>query len=134
MNKKKLAEVMDKVVKEISFLREAGQKEYAHTDDNAFANFERVSQYLNIPREKVLWTYLQKHLDGITSYLNGHCSQREPVTGRINDAIVYLIILRGMIEENEPVLQSSSGSLNQSPKACNCHANIKTGPCPVHSL
>ena len=40
-----------------------------------------------------------KHIDGIIAYINGHESQRESITGRINDAIVYLCILRGMVEE-----------------------------------
>lgn len=86
---------------EIMALREAGQKEYAHAEDNAFANFERVSADLGIDRKLVLWTYLRKHIDGITSYLRGHKSQREDVRGRINDALVYLLLLRGMIEDDK---------------------------------
>lgn len=84
---------------EIMALREAGQKEYAHTDSNAFSNFERVASDLGMDRKLVLWTYVRKHLDGITSYLRGHKSQREDVRGRINDAITYLLLLRCMIED-----------------------------------
>tara|TARA_R100000458_G_scaffold12744_1_gene10536 strand:- start:452 stop:643 length:192 start_codon:yes stop_codon:yes gene_type:complete len=43
--------------------------------------------------------YLLKHIDGISSFVNGHKSQREDVRGRITDAIVYLCLLWGMIEE-----------------------------------
>jgi hypothetical protein len=54
----------------------------------------------------VLWVYARKHIDGIVAYLQGHKSQREDVRGRINDLIVYCIILRAMIEfsvlEEEP--------------------------------
>ncbi|PZM88457.1 MAG: hypothetical protein DIU79_16840, partial [Actinobacteria bacterium] len=82
-------------------LRVAGQREYAHREDNAFANFERVAERLGLTREAVLLVYLEKHLDGIHSYVQGHRSQRESVKGRINDAIVYLTLLRGMIDERE---------------------------------
>jgi hypothetical protein len=100
-SKAEVAAIMAETFKRLDALREAGQKEYAHTDENAFANFERVSDYLGISREKVLWTYLQKHLDGIVAHINGHRSQRESVHGRIDDAHVYLELLRGMILEDE---------------------------------
>lgn len=100
MTNVELAIVMGKVFEECCTLREAGQKEYAHKDTNAFTNFERVSERLGISREHVLLVYMEKHMDGIHSYVKGHRSQRESVTGRINDVIVYLVLLRGMVEEN----------------------------------
>lgn len=87
------------VVERCGALREAGQKEYARADDNAFANFERVSGIVGMPREKVLLVYLLKHIDGIQAWADGHKSQREPVIGRICDAIVYLCLLHGMTRE-----------------------------------
>ena len=82
-------------------MREAGQKEYARKQNNAFANFERVAEHIDSSREKVLMVYLLKHIDGISSFVNGHKSQREDVRGRITDAIVYLCLLWGMVEENK---------------------------------
>ena len=82
-------------------MREEGQKEYARKQRNAFANFDRVADYIGSSREKVLITYLLKHIDGITSFVNGHHSQREDVRGRITDAIVYLCLLWGMINDND---------------------------------
>lgn len=98
----RFTEVRHQMSRELQFLREAGQKEYAHSEDNAFGNFERTAEDLeNITREQVLWIFVKKHLDGIKAYINGHRSQRESVEGRINDAIVYLILLRGMVEDNK---------------------------------
>lgn len=94
-----MARVMDRVFDECRALRGAGQQEYARRDENAFANFERVAERLKVSREKVLLVYLEKHLDGIHSWADGHVSQREPVEGRMNDAIVYLCLLRGMLEQ-----------------------------------
>jgi hypothetical protein len=45
--------------------------------------------------------YLLKHIDGISSFVNGHESQREDVRGRITDAIVYLCLLWGMVESKK---------------------------------
>ncbi len=87
-----------KILPIIKKTRDAGQKEYAHTEDNVFANFERVGEALGISREKVLMVYLLKHIDGITEYTKGYKSQREDVTGRITDGIVYLMLLWGMHE------------------------------------
>ena len=81
--------------------RDAGQKEYAQSEDNVFANFERIAKSVDTDRKKVLMVYLLKHIDGITSFVNGHHSQREDVRGRITDAIVYLCLLWGMINDND---------------------------------
>lgn len=98
MTKQEFAKYQDNLFIGLKSLREAGQKEYAGGED-AFGNFNRLSESLKTDRRKILWVYLTKHLDGITSFLNGHISQREPVEGRIDDAIVYLTLLRGMISE-----------------------------------
>ena len=90
---------MKGILSEVQQTRDSGQKEYAHTENNVFANFERVANTLNIEREKVLMTYLLKHIDGIVAHIDGHQSQREEVTGRITDAIVYLMLLWGMVED-----------------------------------
>ena len=82
-------------------MRAAGQKEYARKSRNAFANFQRIGDNLKISREEVLLVYLLKHIDGICSYANGHKSQREDIRGRITDAIVYLCLFWGMVEEND---------------------------------
>lgn len=106
MTHDKFAEWLEIMQKEEKEVRKHGQKEYARDGDNAFANFEWVASMLNrgrdntITREDVLMVYALKHLDGITSYLNGHDSQREDVRGRIKDLRMYLALLRGMIEEN----------------------------------
>jgi hypothetical protein len=92
---------LHRLQKELEFLRESGQKEYAGADENALGNFERLALMLDINRESILWVYATKHLDGITSYLRGHKSQREDVRGRINDVIVYLILFRAMIDDKE---------------------------------
>ena len=99
------------ILEKVSETRSSGQLEYAHDEDEVFANFNRVSDLLEEDRKKVLMTYLLKHIDGIAAYVKGHESQREYVRGRITDTIVYLMLLWGMIEEEverpgAPVVES----------------------------
>lgn len=101
MTREQMAAVMEQMFSEERETREAGQKEYAHSAENAFRNFEGLAGELGMDRKLVLWVYLRKHMDGILAYLRGHKSQREDVRGRIKDARVYLALLRGMVEEEE---------------------------------
>ena len=101
MKHKQMLDVMNKVFHTARDMHIKGQKEYAMNEDNVFANFERISEQTGFDREMILWIYLMKHIDGIASYLKGHKSQREHVTGRLCDAIVYLCILWAMIEPRE---------------------------------
>ena len=101
MNHSDMSKVMDRILEEVTIMRDAGQAEYAHDDRDVFANFDRVSNLLDVDRKKVLMTYMLKHIDGIAAYVKGHESQREDVTGRITDCMVYLMLLWGMIEEED---------------------------------
>jgi hypothetical protein len=100
MDQPTFAAFMDRIYEtEIKAVRADGQAEYAGKGQSAFANFERLANDLNLTPEKVLWVYAMKHRDGIANYLNGHTSQREDVTGRIKDLIVYLFLLWGLVEQ-----------------------------------
>lgn len=100
MTKDDMAKVMEAIFRECQDLRNAGQKEYAHEETNAFGNFERIGKELGLRREQILFVYARKHWDGIIAHVTGHKSQREDVRGRINDLIVYLCLFRGMVEED----------------------------------
>ena len=101
MKHSQMAKLMDDILKEVTVTRDSGQKEYAHDENDVFANFNRVGSLLEEDRKKVLMTYMLKHVDGIAAYVKGHKSQREDVRGRITDCIVYLMLLWGMIEEED---------------------------------
>ena len=104
MNHTQMSEMMERIMNKVNTMRDAGQKEYAHDTKDVFANFNRISDLLQTDRKKVLMTYMLKHVDGIAAYVKGHKSQRENVTGRITDCIVYLMLLWGMIEEEDGIL------------------------------
>ena len=104
MTHRQMHELMGKIMEQVVTIRDEGQKEYAHDKDDVFANFSRVGNLLEIDKKKVLMTYMLKHVDGIAAYVKGHKSQREDVTGRITDCMVYLMLLWGMIEEENGLL------------------------------
>lgn len=120
------------MIKDVKSTRDSGQKEYAHTEDNVFANFERVAKGLDISREQALMVYLMKHMDGINAWIKGHKSQREDVSGRIKDAIVYLCLLWGMAEEEVDVFFDEQG-FKPSKKCCGAF-NEDTGEVSYQSL
>ena len=100
MNKEDMDELMAHIMREVLRTRNAGQSEYARDVENVFANFERVASFTGGTREKVLLTYMIKHIDGLCAYSDGHKSQREDVRGRLTDIIVYSVLFWGMVEDN----------------------------------
>ena len=100
MNKDDYNEFSKYMYYEISKMRDAGQKEYA-TENNVFADFMQTAELTGTSSVAVAYTFLNKHIRGIGAWIRGHDSQREHVTGRIKDAIVYLQLIWAMIEEDE---------------------------------
>ena len=100
----------DHMIDKIRETRDAGQKEYAQDRENVFANFDRVGKSLNMIPEKALMVYLLKHIDGINAYVKGHDSQREEVSGRITDAITYLLLLWAMIDGEKDLNKIRNGA------------------------
>lgn len=123
MTKDRYDEFFAEIIDEIKETRDEGQKEYAHDVINVFANFERTARQLSTTRDKVLMTFLMKHMDGIIAHVNGHTSQREDVRGRIKDAIVYLTLLWAMAEGEANVewgveeFLADSGFIDSEPKS-----------------
>ena len=103
MTQSHMRKFMDNIWSTVINMRDEGQKEYAHTDKNVFANFERTGKLLGVEREKILMTFLLKHIDGMLSHITGFTSQREDIRGRITDVMVYCMLFWAMVEEKEDV-------------------------------
>lgn len=73
---------------------------YAGAGQDKFANFKRLAAKLGLHEFQVLMVYMQKHLDAIESFIREEYNDPEPISGRIKDAINYLLILYGMIRES----------------------------------
>ena len=100
MTRKQMMEQMSELFLKCTDTHSKGQKEYAK-EDNAFKNFESVAEKLDLGKDKVILTYLLKHIDGICSYVNGVKEQRDSISGRIQDAIIYLALLHATMKSSD---------------------------------
>lgn len=78
--------------------------EYARSDDDQLANFHRLAEENDITAEAVCAVYMTKHLDAIKFFIKSlskadRPTYSEPITGRIDDAILYLILLKALVNE-----------------------------------
>jgi hypothetical protein len=86
---------------QVVVMKDTKGKEYANSADR-FANFNRLSERLNLTNLKIALVYLTKHMDAIESYISrGRTYSTETIQGRIVDAITYLTLIAGMISEYE---------------------------------
>lgn len=74
--------------------------DYSGSED-AFANFKRNAERLSTDKYQVWAVYFFKHLDSIETWLRERSLKSEPIEGRIDDAIMYLLLLKGMLAEDD---------------------------------
>ena len=80
-------------------MRDTKAKEYANSADR-FANFRRLAESLGLQDYQVGWVYAAKHLDSLASFMrNGKTLSTETIRGRFVDAITYLTLIAGMVDE-----------------------------------
>lgn len=73
-------------------------------DEDALDNFKRDEERIakiaaNNPHLLKWYVYFEKHLGAIMTYLEEGDVKSEPINGRIDDVLLYLFLLRGLIEE-----------------------------------
>lgn len=79
--------------------------EYAG-DDDRLANFRRNGLALGLPMETIWAVYAAKHWDAIMQYIADLNSGKnrvrlEPIGGRIEDLLVYLLLFKAILDERE---------------------------------
>ena len=102
---KRWAELVKKTQLEIERLATLKGGEYSG-DSDRLANFRRNAAALGLQMETVWAVYAAKHWDAIIQYVQDmrYGKQRtrsEPIAGRLDDLIVYAILMKAMIEERE---------------------------------
>jgi hypothetical protein len=77
--------------------------EYTVGSKDRLANFRGVAQDVDVPMEKVWYTFFNKHLRALQSYIKNGCTVKsnEPIRSRIMDLIVYLTLFHKMSLEIE---------------------------------
>lgn len=102
MNKADFLKVIDNVYDSMRNLTASKGEEYSR-DNDQFANFKRGAADAGITKEQVWQVFFNKHVDSIKSYTSGKVARdqmSERIEDRIDDAILYLTLLRGMVMED----------------------------------
>jgi hypothetical protein len=109
--------ITETLLAQIRQMRDTKGREYAGPRDR-FDNFNRLSTRMGIRRQQVWQVYFTKHIDAIESFIREERTySSEGIEGRIVDAMVYLLLLAGMIREDSPTPASphTPGSSTASP-------------------
>lgn len=102
--------IVEDTVAEIKKLAEFKGGEYAG-DFDRLANFRRNGERLGISMETVWSVYAGKHIDAVFQYVKDlqegkQRTRLEPIEGRVDDIIVYMLLFKAMIHErNEESLE-----------------------------
>tara|TARA_R100000081_G_C4758769_1_gene138634 strand:+ start:363 stop:695 length:333 start_codon:yes stop_codon:yes gene_type:complete len=82
----------------ITRLTQSKGHEYANSD-NQLDNFKRLSTALGLAPDAVCFVYLAKHMDAIQNHIREpERVKSEPIAGRIDDAILYLLLLKAIYQ------------------------------------
>lgn len=100
MDKREFRRLLDETHQTLVQLTSSKGEEYSR-DTDQLANFKRQAEELNATPEKILMVYLNKHLDAIKSFVKTGKLYSEPIGGRIDDAILYLILLKGIVLDDQ---------------------------------
>lgn len=95
--------IVEPTVEELKRLMMVKGGEYAG-DGDRLANFKRNAERLGLKPEQVWAVYFAKHLDAIFQHVHDLQTGKtrpasEPLEGRVDDAINYLILFKGLLWE-----------------------------------
>ena len=68
-------------------------------NDNVLWNFETIADKVNLNPLQVLSVYYQKHNSSINNYFKDGKEYSEPIEGRIQDMINYLLLMVAMLRK-----------------------------------
>jgi len=100
MLKRRFQALIQEQFQAIADLTATKGEEYARSDDQ-LANFKRQAEEGGIRPEQVWLIFFNKHVDAIKSYIKTGAVLSEPIEGRIDDAILYLLLLKAMVVEKQ---------------------------------
>lgn len=99
MTKNEFLELIEDQYHKIIDLTRSKGEEYSRSDDQ-LANFKRNAADLGLTPQQIWAVYFNKHIDSIKSYIaNPTKPLSEPIEGRIDDAILYLLLFKAMVVE-----------------------------------
>ena len=115
--------IVEQTIEEIKKLGKLKGGEYAG-DTDRLANFRRNGTQVGLPMETIWAIYYNKHHDSVMQFIkdqrDGKSRDRlEPIAGRVDDMITYLILFKCMLAEHdrpiEPEKFPNPWRINQQP-------------------
>lgn len=102
------AELIEVTVAKIQQLSRLKGGEYSG-DIDRLANFRRNALALDLEMEQVWAVYAAKHWDALIQYIKDMATETtrdrmEPIDGRVDDLLVYLILFKAMLLERDDQL------------------------------
>lgn len=103
--------IIENTIMDVKSLLKVKGGEYAGSEDR-LGNFRRNAKMLDVPVELIWEVYANKHWDAIQTYIRdiirGEGRQKsEPILGRVEDMIAYLLLFRAILFEAEHNKQSN---------------------------
>jgi hypothetical protein len=105
MTKENFNDYIQDKIKYILCLMGSKGEEYARGD--RFSNFRKAANFSNSTDVEMLWNFTIKHLvsvdDFVKDYSKGKVQPIDKWDEKINDIIVYMFLLGGMLRDNSLV-------------------------------
>jgi len=103
MNHSDFNKLIEQTISNIHSLSTLKGGEYAG-DSDRLENFKRNAAAFGVCPELIWGVYAGKHWDAISQYVKDQVAGKtrmrgEPIEGRLDDLIVYCILLKGIIQE-----------------------------------
>lgn len=73
--------------------------EYSGDGDDQLRNFHEAGADADIKPEQAWLVHFNKHVAAIKSYVRTGIVKSEPIEGRIDDAILYLVLLKALVRD-----------------------------------
>ena len=101
MKAEEYKKLRDEFIEETFKLSDEKRIEYTEGNhmDNVLWNFENIGSLVNLEPLKVLSVYYQKHNSSITNFFKEGKEYSEPIEGRIQDMINYLLLMVAMLRK-----------------------------------
>lgn len=99
--------LLDRAVARIKGLAASKGAEYSG-DQDRLDNFRRGAARYGLQMEVIWGVYASKHWDSVQTYIRDlNCGRSrpysEPIDGRVDDLLVYLLLFKAMLEERSQV-------------------------------
>ena len=99
MSKTEFQELLAQVCAHMHDLTATKGEEYSR-DEDQLANFKRAAVEAGITPQQAWLVFFNKHLDSIKTWVRGG-TLSESIESRIDDALLYLILLRAIVKDGK---------------------------------